>query len=231
MLWAMTFKLDDLKDKLDAATLAALTSHIDDLAGQRDSARTESIDGRKKLKAERDAAVSRVAAIEDWAGIDAGTDLAALPAPKGQTEAAKQFEVKFKRAERERDDALKARDELTTQMTQARRTTAIAQAVASGGFHDTEAAELLISRSVEQQDDAFMFKTREGKFIALADGAKLIATEKPHLVKAPQGTGSGWRDAGGSAGKTIGEAQFEALRPAERAKAMADGYTVSATNH
>lgn len=223
----MAFDLDTLKDKLTPEQFAGLKAHVDDLAGQRDAARAESIDGRKKLKAERDAAVARVAALEDWAGIDAGADLAELPAPKGQAEASKQFEAKLKRAERERDDAFKARDELTTQMTQARRQTAIAQAVAAGGFHDAEAAELLIARSVEQQDDAFMFKTREGKLIPLADGAKLVATEKPHLVKAPQGTGSGWRDAGGGAGKTITEAQFEAMRPVERAKAMADGYTVS----
>lgn len=229
----MAFDIATLEDKLDKTVLDALKAHLDDLAGQRDAARAESIDGRKKLKAERDTAVARAAALEDWAGIDAGADLAELPAPKGAAEASKQFEAKLKRAERERDDAIKTRDELGARMTSARRTAAIAQAVAAGGFHDVEAAELLIGRSVEQQDEDFVFKTREGKLIPLADGAKLVATEKPHLVKAPQGTGSGWRDAGGGAGKTVTEAQFEAMRPVERAKAMADGYTVtpSAATH
>ena len=48
------FELDTIKDKLDSETLAALKSHLDDLAGSRDAAKRESIDGRKALKAKVD---------------------------------------------------------------------------------------------------------------------------------------------------------------------------------
>jgi len=61
----------------------------------------------------------------------------------------------------------------------------------------------------------------------LSDGAKLIATEKPHLVKPPQGTGSGFRDSGGKASKTIPQAAFDALKPSERAVKIAEGFTLT----
>lgn len=195
------FDLDTLKDKLDGETLTKLRAHVDDITGQRDAARAESIDGRKKLKADLAAAQAAQAKAFEKLGIDSADELEALPAAKGQGEALKQLEVKLKRVERERDDAVSARDQISADMTAARRSAVVSQAVAAGGFHDTEAAELLLSRAIEQQDDGqFVFKTKDGKFIPPVDGAKLIATERPHLVKAPQGTGSGYRDGGDADG-------------------------------
>jgi len=225
------FELDTIKDKLDSETLAALKSHLDDLAGSRDAAKRESIDGRKALKAKVDELQTAHSKILDKLGIETLDDLDNLPDPKAvKTEAdtsLKQFEARLKRFERERDDAVKAREAMVAQMTQAKKQTAISQAIAAGGFHDTEAAELLLARAIEQQDDEFLFKTKDGRFIPLSDGAKLIATEKPHLVKAPQGTGSGFRDSGGKTSKTMPQAAFDALRPTERAAKMAEGYTLT----
>ena len=42
--------ISKLKDKLGDETFAELERHIGDLTGQRDTARTESINGRKKLR-------------------------------------------------------------------------------------------------------------------------------------------------------------------------------------
>ena len=227
------FDLETLKEKLDGETLAALSSHIDDLTGSRDAAKRESIDGRKALKEKVETLQGAQTRIFEKLGIESLDDLDTLPDPKvapAQADALKQFEAKLKRFERERDEAFKAKDALLSQMTQAKRQAAIAQAVGAGGFHDAETAEMLLSARVEQQDDEFLFKTRDGRFIPLADGAKLIATEKSYLVKAPQGTGSGFRDAGGSAAaKKMTQAALDALKPAERAKAFADGYTISDT--
>lgn len=219
------FDLDTLKDKLDSETLAKLKADREDLVGQRDTARAESIGGRKKLKEDLAAAQALAAKALEKLGVDSAEELDTLPDAKGQGEALKQFEAKLKRAERERDEAIKARDTVAGEMSAAKRSAAISQAVAAGGFHDAEAAELLLSRAIEEQDGTYLFKTKDGKTIPLTDGAKLIATERPHLVKAPQGTGSGFRDSGG--GKSMSQQAFDALRPAERAKAMADGVTVT----
>lgn len=222
----MTFNLETLKDKLDGETLAALGNTFSDYEGKLKTI-------RKKADT-ADAATAKAAALEarilEKLGIDSLDDLDNLPDPKAgkvEADALKQYESKLKRAERERDEAVKASEAIKAQMTQARKQAAISQALSAGGFHDQEAAELLLSSRIEQQDDDFLFKTRDGRFIPLSDGAKLIATEKPHLVKAPQGTGSGFRDAGGKSSKTMPQAAFEALTPVERAKAMAAGYTLT----
>lgn len=224
----MSFDLETLKEKLDGETLAALGIHFSELEGKLKTV-------RKKADT-ADAATAKAAQLEarilEKLGIESLDDLDTLPdlkAAKTEADALKQFEARLKRTERERDDANKARETLVTQMTQARKAAAIAQAVSAGGFFDTEAAELLLSRSIEQQDDEFVFKTKDGRTIPLSDGAKLIATEKPHLVKAPQGTGSGFRDAGGKSAKTLPQAAFDALKPAERAAKMAEGFTVTET--
>lgn len=220
------FDLETLKDKLDSETLAALGSSFNEYEGKLKTI-------RKKADT-ADAATAKAAQLEarilEKLGIDSLEDLDTLPDPKAgkvEADALKQFENRLKRAERDRDEAVKASDALKAQMTLARKQAAISQALNSGGFHDQEAAELLLSSRIEQQDDDFVFKTKDGRFIPLSDGAKLIATEKPHLVKAPQGTGSGFRDAGGKTAKTMPQAAFEALSPIERSKAMKDGFTLT----
>jgi len=223
------FDLESLKDKLDGETLAALGNHLSEVEGKLKTV-------RKKADT-ADSATAKAAQLEarilEKFGIESLDDLDNLPDPKaakGESDALKQVEAKLKRAEREREEATKARDAMIEQMTQARRQAAITKAIQAGGFHDTEAAELLLSRSIEQLDDEFVFKTKDGRHIPLSDGAKLIATERPHLVnKIPQGTGSGFMDGGGKGAKTMSQAAFDALRPAERAKAMADGYTLTET--
>lgn len=197
------FDLEALKEKLDSETLAALGTHLTEVEGKLKTV-------RKKADT-ADAATAKAAQLEarifEKFGIESLEDLDTLPDPKavkGEIDSLKQLENKLKRAEREREEALKAKDTLITQMTLARKQAAIAQAIQAGGFHDTEAAELLLSRSIEEQDDEFVFKTKDGRHIPLSDGAKLIATERPHLVnKIPQGTGSGFRDAGGKNSKTM----------------------------
>jgi hypothetical protein len=220
------FDLDTLKDKLDGETLAALGASFGELDGKLKTL-------RKKADSETERAGALAQAqskVFEKLGIESLDDLDNLPDPKaakGNDDALKQFEIKLKRLERDRDDAIKSKETLITQMTQARKQAAITQAIAAGGFQDTESAELLLSRSIEQLDDEFVFKTKDGRHLSLGDGAKLIATEKPHLVKVSQATGSGFRDSGGNPAKTMPRAAFNALKPAERAKAMAEGFTVT----
>lgn len=221
------FDLEALKEKLDSETLAALASHLAEVDGKLKTVRKKA----DTADAQAAKAAQLEARILEKFGLESLDDLETLPDPKAaksEIDALKQFENKLKRAERERDEAVKSKDTLVAQMTQAKRQAAIAQAITAGGFHDTEAAELLLSHATEQQDDEFVFKTKDGRHIPLSDGAKLIATEKPHLVnKIPQGTGSGFRDAGGKNAKTMPQAAFDALKPIERSKVMAEGITLT----
>jgi hypothetical protein len=221
------FDLETLKEKLDGETLSALGNHIADLEGKVKTV-------RKKADT-ADAATAKAAQLEarilEKLGIESLDDLDTIPDPKaskGDADALKQYEAKLKRIERERDEANKSRDGVIAQMTQAKKQAAIAQALSAGGFHDVRSAKLHLEAATEQQDDDFMFKTMDGRLIPLSDGAKLIATEMPHLVKAPQGTGSGYRDAGGgSSAKTMPKAAFDALKPSERADAVSKGFTIT----
>lgn len=212
--------IEALKEKLGNETFAELKSYVDDLTGQRDAARKESIDGRKGLKAKLDAATARVAALEDWAGIDGDVDLATLPAPKGSAEAAKQYEAKLKRAERERDDAMKARDEIAAKHRSSVERIAVAEALNGHDFTDREVAETYISRFVTWEDDRPMFKAEDGRLLSLKDGVAGIVKTKPALLKSQGSGGAGVRgaNAGGGGGKTmLTRAQYDAMSHEARA--------------
>ncbi len=216
------FDFEVLKDKVDGETLSALTGYVGELEGKLKSL-------RKKADSETEKAVLLTNAQREFLdrmNVSSFEEIDAKFDPAASSDVAKQFEAKLKRAEREREEAIKARDGLSAEVLNARRSREISKALQSGGFHDVESAELLLSRSVELQGDEFVFKTSKGDVIGLAEGAKLIALDKPHLLKAPQGTGSGFRDAGGLSVKAMPQAAFDALRPAERAKAMADGFRI-----
>lgn len=221
-------ELDGLKGKtLDDESFAKLRDYVADLVGQRDQARRESIDGRKSLKARAEAAEARASALEDWAGIDAGADLAELPAPKGNADAVKQFEAKLKRAERERDEATRTRDEALQLRAAERRQAAIAQAAAKHNFIDVEDAQALIGSRLQVEGDEILFKADGGKLVPLDEGAAWLAKAKPHLVRPQGGTGSGYRDgaAGGAgmAARTMTRAEFESADHAARSKFAREG--------
>ena len=91
-----------LKEALGDEKFAALQGYVNDLIGQRDTARNESITGRKKLKDDLAAAQALAAKALEKLGVESADDLDTLPDAKGQGEALKQFETKLKRAERER---------------------------------------------------------------------------------------------------------------------------------
>lgn len=192
----MPFDLDALKgktidDKLHgeiAAHLAELTSRAETAEGKARTAQKESMDGRKQLKAERDAAFEKL-------GVTTLDELEALPEPKGQGEALKQFEARLKKAEREKADAVAALSDLQGRYSAERREAAVMKAVASHPFIDADDARALISLRVKAEGDDFLFESADGKLVPLADGAAWLAKTKPHLVRAPGdgATGSGFK--------------------------------------
>lgn len=190
--------LDELKEKLGDESHAALVSYVNDLAGQRDAARRESIDGRKQLKARAEQLEAVNRKVFEKLGIDSEDELETLPDAKGQAEALKQFEVQMKRLTRERDEAAKARDELAATRERDRRQAAIAQAVAKHGFVDPEIASLALERGLRIDGEQILFEAEGGKLVPLDEGAAWVAKTKPYMVKASGGNGSGFREGAGN---------------------------------
>lgn len=227
-------KLDDFKGKtLDGETLtqlaAAIAAHTETLSTRAETAEAkarkaaqESIDGRKG----KDAIIAK--ALEKL-GIDSADDLDAMPDAKGQAEANKQNEAKLTRAQRELADKGKAFDELSGRYSTERRERAIAEHVGKHPFIDSDDVRALVSARLKQEGDDLLFTTADGKLVPLADGVAWIAKTKPHLVR-PAGDGaqgSGFKGTKAGDGKAMARAAFDALKPAERAKAMADGFSLT----
>lgn len=233
----MSLNLDSYKGKtLDDETLSALIADV--------NAYTEPLEARiqrvesnarkreselvSKLKAEADKATKALEKL----GIETPEELDSLPDAKGQAEALKQYEIKLKRAERAEAEIRKAHDELSTRYGAERRERAIAEQVSKHPFIDAEDARALVSARLHAEGDELLFTQSDGLRVPLADGVAWIAKTKPHLVR-PAGdgaAGSGFKGSKPGAGtKTIKQADFEAMAPKDRAKAIADGYTLSET--
>ena len=217
--------ISKLKDKLGDETFAELERHIGDLTGQRDTARTESINGRKTLKAERDAAQALAAKALEKLGVDSADDLDTLPDAKGQGEALKQFETKLKRAERERDEARQAAETASGKYRGSLQRAAVAEALGGHEFVARDVVETYIGQRLVWEGEDLMFKTDAGSLVSVKDGVAGVAKARPELLK-PSGTGgAGVRqpNAGGGGDKTMTRAAFEALDPAARVDAAKAG--------
>lgn len=216
--------LDALKEKLGDETFAQLKKHVDDLAEARDAARAESIDGRKKMKAELEQLRATKAALFEKLGLDDDADINDLPEVKGQAEATKQFEAKLKRLEREKAEALQKATDIEGKYKGSRLDAALAKALSGHEFIDNDLMASHIASQVVWEDDQIMFKAGD-KLMPLEDGVKAMAQTKPHLLKAQGRSGSGQAPGAGSAGgsKTMSRADFEALSPAAKVEAAKSG--------
>jgi hypothetical protein len=194
--------LEKLKGKtIDDALLADLKAHVDGLEtlaekaeGKAKAAQKESIEGRKQLKAERDAAFDKL-------GVTTIEEIEALPDAKGQADAVKQVETKLKKAEAALAEEKTAHETLRGELATERRSTAIAKAAAKHNFIDAEDAATLIGSRVKANDDGeLMFTGADGKLVKLDDGVAWLAKSKPHLVKPAGGTGGTGNRPGGAQG-------------------------------
>lgn len=209
--------LESLKEALGDEKFAALKTYVDDLTGQRDAARSESINGRKKLKADLEAAQSVAAKALEKLGVDSPEDLDTLPDAKGQGDAIKQAESARKRAERERDEAKALAEAATGKFKDSLKRATIADALGGHEFIARDVVETFVSNRLTWEGDDLLFKTDDGKLVPVKDGVAGIAKTRPELLKATGAGGAGVRQsnaAGSGGGKTITRAQYEAM-PAE----------------
>lgn len=218
--------IEALKEALGDEKFKALKTYVDDLTGQRDTARNESITGRKKLKDDLAAAQSLAAKALEKLGIDNADELEALPDAKGQVDALKQFDAKLKRAERERDDAKKLAEDASGKYRGSLQRAAVAEALGGHEFVARDIVESFIGQRLVWEGDDLFFKAEDGKLVPVKDGVAGIAKTRPELLK-PSGTGgAGVRstNAGGVGGqKQMTRADFEAMSPTAKVEASKAG--------
>ena len=224
--------IETLKEAIGDEKFSALKTYVDDLTGQRDAARRESIDGRKGKDTKIRELTDRLQAIEEWAGVEPEADLATLPAPKGQVEAVKQYETKLKRMERERSEAVAQRDEALGKFRSSLQRAAVVDALGGHEFIARDIVETYVGQRLTWEGDDLLFKTDDGKLVPVKDGVAGFAKSRPELLK-PQGTGgAGVRQPAarsGSDAKTMTRAEWEAADPVARmAHAKAGGQVVGA---
>lgn len=194
--------LDALKGKtIDDELLGQLKAHVTSLSEARDAARQESIKGRRGKDETITKLTERVEAMAERLGVDPDADLATLPDAKGQAEAARQFEQKLKRLERERDTAVQKHTELTQRLTTEKRNALLATSAGKHGFIDATVAQTLAGARVVQEGDDFLFRTDDGKLVPVDEGFAWMAKSMPFLVK-PAGAGGSGGGAHGGGGFT-----------------------------
>jgi hypothetical protein len=218
--------IEDLKEALGDEKFSALKTYVDDLVGQRDAARSESITGRKGMKDKLAKLEADQAALLEKLGLDSLDDLDGLPDAKGAADAVKQYEAKLKRLERENATLKQSADEASGKYRGSLQKAAIAEALGGHEFIARDIVETFVSNRLTWEGDDLLFKTDDGKLIPVKDGVAGIAKTRPELLK-PTGTGgAGVRpnNAGSGGGqKTMTRAEFDALAPAQRVEAAKTG--------
>ncbi|MDP2811768.1 MAG: hypothetical protein Q8O34_16645 [Rhodocyclaceae bacterium] len=192
-----------LKDKLPD-DYAALEAHVADLVAQRDAALRQSEDGRskfKKLADERDKLRAVKDRLFERLGLDDDADLDNLPEGKGQAEAARQFDQRIKRLERDLVEANRSKDEVSAKHRDALTGAALEKALSAHEWIDRDVALMLARSGVQVEGDEILFSV-DGRQVPLADGVKWLAQTKPHLLKSSGTGGSGYT---GKAGSGAGE--------------------------
>lgn len=222
--------ITQFRDALGDEKFSALQGFVNDLVGQRDTARSESITGRKKIKSELEAAQAAQATLLEKLGLSSLDELEGMPDIKGMADAAKQLDARIKRAERERDDARKSAEDANGKFRQSLQRAAIAEALGGHDFVARDIIETFVSQRLTWEGDELFFKSDDGKLIPPKDGVAGIAKTRPELLK-PAGTGgAGVRQSnagGGGLAKTMTRAEFEALPPAQRVEQAKAGITLT----
>lgn len=218
--------IETLKEALGDEKFSALKTYVDDLTGQRDAARNESIQGRKGLKEKLAQLESAHQQMMDKLGIDSLDDLESLPDAKGAAEAAKQYEAKLKRLERENATLKQTAEEASGKFRNSQQRAAVAEALGGHEFIARDVVETFIANRLTWEGDEILFKSDNGQLMPLKDGVAGIAKTRPELLK-PTGTGgAGVRstNAGSTGGqKTMSRAEFEAMPPSQKVEAAKAG--------
>lgn len=195
--------IEQLKEALGDEKFSTLKTYVDDLTGQRDAARNESIAGRKGLKAKLDEMTAAQARLMEKLGVESLEDLDSLPDAKGQADAVKQYEAKLKKLERENAELAASKQEIDGKYRDSLKRAVVADALGSHEFVARDLVETYVSQRLTWEGDELLFKDGD-KLVAVKDGVAGLVKSRPELLK-PTGTGgAGVRDhnaGGGGASK------------------------------
>lgn len=218
-------ELEALKEKLGDETFSELETYVNDLVGQRDQARNESINGRKGLKAQlatledQQSELLEKLGIESFEGID---DVLT----QGAAEASKQFEAKVKRLERNLQEVEKSRDGTESKYRNSLKEIALSKAFKGHEFVAEDVVSTFVNDRLTWEGDDLLFKSDDGNLVSVKDGVASFAKSRPELLK-PQGTGGAGVRSSNARGSddqlNMSRAEFEALSPDKQMEAAKGG--------
>lgn len=217
--------LEQFKEALGDEKFTELSNYVNDLQGQRDSARNESISKRKGLQAKVTELETQHAEMLEKLGVESFDDLGDLDV-KGAAEAAKQYEAKFKRLERQLGEATERAEKADGLYRSSQKAAALAEAMGGHKFLAKSVVASHIGNSLVWEGDELFYKTDEGNLVSVKDGVAGFAKANPELLE-PIGTGGAGvkpsNTRGGGEAKTMTRAEFEAAPPAARMEHVKGG--------
>ena len=224
--------IETLKDKLEDGQFSALSAYIKELETQREAAQRESIDGKvkfKKMADERKRLSDEKEKLFEKFGLSEDVDIDALPPATGQAEAAKQYEAKTKRLERQLAEATAAREQADGKYRSSLQRAAVSEALGGHEFIARDLVESFVSTRLAWEGDDLLVKADDGRLVPIKDGVAGIAKTRPELLKPTGSGGAGVRpsNAGGATAKTMQRAYFEAMQPAEKLAAAKSGVVLT----
>ena len=223
-------EIDNLKEQLPEEAFEQLSQYVNDLVGQRDQARNESINGRRQMKEELAALRNSQTSLMEKLGVESLDDLETLPDAKGLAEAQAQYDVKIKRLERNNAELMEQLGLVEQRYKQTRQKSAIQTALGEYDFIAKDLVEAHLSQNLVWEEDELLYKTDDGKLLSLADGVAGMAKSRPELLKSTGARGAGVRStqARGDGGeKIMTRAEFEALTPQQRVDVSKAGVKVT----
>ena len=210
--------LEQFKEALGDEKFTELSNYVNDLQGQRDSARNESISKRKGLQAKVTELETQHAEMLEKLGVESFDDLGDLDV-KGASEAAKQYEAKFKRLERQLGEATERAEKADGLYRSSQKAAALAEAMGGHKFLAKSVVASHIGNSLVWEGDELFYKTDEGNLVSVKDGVAGFAKANPELLE-PIGTGGAGvkpsNTRGGGEAKTMTRAEFDSASPQAR---------------
>lgn len=217
-----------LKEKL-GDDFEALETYVGELQSQRDEARNESINKRKTLKSELEAAQSAQQQMMEKLGIDSIDQLEELDI-SGQADAVKQYEAKMKRMERELQTAQTQAKEVDGKYRDSLKQSALSRELSKHEFLAPDLVETFISSRLEFEGDDLLYRNDDGNLLPLQDGIAGFAKARPDTLKATGTRGAGFTKAGGARGDagptTMSRGDFDALPADKKMELATAGVTI-----
>ena len=219
-------ELEGLQEKLGDETFTQLETFVNDLVGQRDQARNESISGRRGLKEKVATLETQQTELLERLGVESVDDISELPDVAGMADANRQVEAKVKRLERLLGDTEKALGEERGLRKTSSQKAAVSAAMSKHDFIGGDVINAHIERSLVWEGDDLLFKTAEGNLVSVSDGVAGVAKAHPELLKPSGAGGAGVRSnnaRGSDDQQVMDRADFEALPPAKQMELAKSG--------